>query len=143
MTYKPTPFMRLVKEAARECLSVDAPATGANANPETWCKQAGVSFDKWHEWAQSIEFQTWFFGDLYDRQATVSALDILFHQALTRGMLKPDPNASILRLYAEMRGYIGRNAQASEPGTEKTAAELLAMVDELAGEDPENEKEPD
>lgn len=107
--------MRKVREVATLLLDPTIREFQATeqTSPLVWCAKAGVSLSEWASWNAEYgeAFRLWFFGEMTaDTAPARIARRILFYRTLDRAMGQAAPNATILRLYAEMEGLIGKNA---------------------------------
>lgn len=103
--------MHRVREVAM--LLLRGPPDVDATSPTAWCQRAGVAPEAFASWeaTHGEAFRRWFFLEL-DPLAPIPrrARNVRFWAAMDRAVDQANPNASILKLYAEITGLVGRNA---------------------------------
>lgn len=114
MSFEPenaTIEMHAVREVAM--LVLRGPPTADATSPTAWCTRAGVDPETFGAWEREHgeAFRRWFFAEV-DPLAPMArrARNVRFWASMDRSLDTSSPNASILKLYAEIAGLVGRNA---------------------------------
>lgn len=106
-----TPAMDALRAAAVALLT--GPPDVDATNPAAWCRRAAVPFSVFQEWEaiHGEAFRAWLFADVDPTGPCARrARGIRFWGAMDRALDAHAPNASVLKLYAEITGMVGRNA---------------------------------